>query len=171
MQLQDFAIFIIVPILLAPSLLMVHLSLRFMRWSQKNLFSETWLIWLAWLISSMGSYVVIAFVDFRTGVFVDIERVWKLGIAFTLIVLSNLILVGLTVAFLQHRRKSDDYTHILDKIPSPTSTPKLLKVTITATFAAVLGTVIGFFTLTQLNKVYDYYFPPMKPEGFQIYDI
>jgi hypothetical protein len=172
MQLEDFAYFIFVPVLLLP-LAAVYITLRVLRWDAKSkLFLDSWIVWLTWVVSTILSYFMMGWTDSKF--------YWSRGFAgywFTVIFLgaglfANITTIALALEVLRRKRNTESAVRLFDETDSAERAgPKTFTVSVFTTFAACMSLVVGFAAITALDKAYIHYYPPAPdPVGFHIYD-
>lgn len=168
MELSDFWGFAYLAMLLTLPIWSVYFVLRQMGWGKRNrLLLDAWQVWIAWLISGMASFVLLAFLDHHIhfAVFPKFALIY-----FPLLLVGNLLTVAGVLRW-QIRDLEDTSISITDgdAFVVKSGLP-IMWASLFTSMAATASLILVFSFATLVNKAYKKIYP--APENkFQIYDI
>ena len=159
MTLEDFDVFIILPVLLVPFLALFFSLRRF-----EIGFLNIWFIWLSWVVTVLAVVIAAAILDIETrasfrlpaGVFVTLLLAAEVAISFVATVITTRILLARIRTVV-----------IEEMIGSAKTLPSASRLALVATLVMTMSMVAIIGGLKAAGAIYDYYYPAK----YQIYDI
>ena len=168
MELQDFAIFLMAPVLLIP-FVSIYFCLKFIIWDTRGRkFLYVWYLWLTWLLSAVLTLFLLALIDANTGVFLKFSKIGFIFIIVSSVFIVNTLAIAGLVKILS--AEPDDLHLFEGRARLASSRPPAFRISLITTIAATSGLVISFGLASAVGSVYEHYCPKPKTE-FELYDI
>lgn len=165
MELRDFIMLASVLLVIGLPLVAIYSTLKGLGWiSRKGVMSDSFVIWITWLLSGLGTLIVLSIVDMRSSLSGDSKFV-PIALVAAIAVSSISVFIGMTI--LSNAKSFDGVNFIFEDHRRTRGVDWRSVILVSVSAALALGVGIG--TVVLVNAGYNHFFPP-KDNPFTIYD-
>ena len=164
MEIQDLTAFVFYTLFLGCPLGSIYLTLKMFDWNQKRkLFSDSWLVYLTWLISSLLVTGLAAF--FNVG-----NSFINFLIVIVVLLIVNSLTIATTLSWIGKVKKIADIFDVENEENAPESKQKILKASISISIVTILTVLTLLSVMIGIDSLIERINPKPK-NSFEIYDI